>query len=264
MNGIRMDNLIQNRFIHKIKNALDSKVKNRSGRPDLFPEQANPEDMQRLKTIKTRTMEQRRALLDRLTEQATPLNLKVIAVKDASAAAVAIAMLVQEKEPEWGENKRVTAWKHPLIEKLNLPDILARQDVPVDYTSLENAGSDAESVASAKKQIRRWVIDSYIGVTSADFCVADTATLVMKTRPGQARSVSLVPSIHVAVITIEQLLTDLKELYTLLKWDPAQKAEGLTNCMTFITGPSKTADIELVMVHGAHGPRELYLFVITG
>jgi L-lactate dehydrogenase complex protein LldG len=68
----------------------------------------------------------------------------------------------------------------------------------------------------------------------------------------------------VAVITLDQLLADLKELYTLLRWDPSQKTEGLTNCMTFISGPSKTADIEMVMVHGAHGPRELHLFVITG
>jgi hypothetical protein len=38
---------------------------------------------------------------------------------------------------------------------------------------------------------------------------------------------------------------------------------GLTNCLTLISGPSKTADIELTMVHGAHGPREVYLYVIT-
>jgi L-lactate dehydrogenase complex protein LldG len=37
----------------------------------------------------------------------------------------------------------------------------------------------------------------------------------------------------------------------------------LTNCLTLISGPSKTADIELTMVHGAHGPREVYLYVIT-
>ena len=85
----------------------------------------------------------------------------------------------------------------------------------------------------------------------------------MRTRAGQARSVSLVPAIHIAVIELNQIIADLKELYALLKWDPKAKKEGLTNCMTFISGPSKTADIEATMVHGAHGPREVHVFVIT-
>ncbi len=93
--------------------------------------------------------------------------------------------------------------------------------------------------------------------------MADTATLVMRTRPGQARAVSLLPSIHVAVIGLDQIIADLKELYALLKWDPQERQEGLTNCMTFISGPSKTADIEATMVHGAHGPREVLVYVIT-
>ena len=66
------------------------------------------------------------------------------------------------------------------------------------------------------------------------------------------------------MIRLDQILVDLKELYTLLKWDPRQRAEGLTNGPTYITGPSKTADIEATMVHGAHGPREVHIFVVTG
>jgi L-lactate dehydrogenase complex protein LldG len=86
----------------------------------------------------------------------------------------------------------------------------------------------------------------------------------MRDQPGRARSVSLLPLIHVAVIELRQVVSDLKELYTLLNQDPREKASGLSNCLTCITGPSKTGDIELVMVHGAHGPRERHLFVITG
>jgi L-lactate dehydrogenase complex protein LldG len=113
------------------------------------------------------------------------------------------------------------------------------------------------------ENLRQQVFDSYIGVTAADFCMADTATLVMRIRAGQARSVSLVPAIHIAVIELDQIIADLKELQILLKWDPQERKEGLTNCMTFISGPSKTADIEATMVRGAHGPREVYIFVIT-
>ena len=114
-----------------------------------------------------------------------------------------------------------------------------------------------------KALLREKITHAFIGVTSADFCLADSATLVMKTRPGQARSVSLAPSIHVVVISLEQIIADLNELYAFLKYDTVHQKEGLTRCMTFITGPSKTADIEAIMVHGVHGPREVHLYVIT-
>jgi L-lactate dehydrogenase complex protein LldG len=148
----------------------------------------------------------------------------------------------------------VVAWQHPLIESLKLPDALAEQAVPLFFADLQKMD---------RENLRQRIIDSYIGITSADFCMADTATLVMRTRTGQARSVSLVPAIHIAVLKLNQIIADLKELYALLKWDPQMSKQGLTNCMTFISGPSKTADIEATMVHGAHGPREVYIFVIT-
>jgi len=94
--------------------------------------------------------------------------------------------------------------------------------------------------------------------------MADTATLVLRNRPGQPRSVALVPSIHIAVITLDQIISDMKELFALLRWDDRFRSEGLSNYMAFISGPSKTADIEATMVHGAHGPREVYLYVVSG
>ena len=216
-----------------------------------------------IKEVAGRTPEGRHELLRRLGETAKPLNLQVIPVRDSAAAAQAIAQLVREKTPEWGSTKSVVAWRHPLIDALDLPHVLSDQNVPVYITETVASGFST-GVAEERERIRREITDSFVGVTSADFCLAETATLVIKTRPHQARAVSLLPSIHVAVIRLEQVLANLRELYVLLKWDPAHQEEGLTNCMTMISGPSKTADIELVMVHGAHGPRELHLCVITG
>jgi len=257
-----MDSSGQNVFINRIRTALGHSSTDRPGSDDLCAGQFTAETGAILDRIQNRSAAERQQLLDRLIEMAQPINLKVIVLEDEPAVAAAITELVKTKDPEWGEQKSVVAWQHPLIEKLDLTAALASQKVPIHVTDME-ASKAGDETDKARDELRKHVIDAYIGITSADFCMADTATLVMRTRPGQARSVSLVPSIHVAVITLDQIIADLIELYALVKWNPEVKKEGLTNCMTYISGPSKTADVEATMVHGAHGPREVYVYVIA-
>lgn len=254
----------QQKFIAKVKAALGQPGQDDRRRAELFETHQPARQEEIIKKINARTANERRVLLDKLIAMGKLLNLQVSPVKNVTAAANAICQLAREKTPEWGNAKNIIAWKHPLVDKLKLAENLVDQQIKVDFTAVKNDKVDPQKLEIDSERIRNQIIDSYIGVTSADFCIAETATLVMKTRAGQPRSVSLVPSIHIAVIELKQIIADLEELYTLLKWEPQQKTEGLTNCMTYITGPSKTADIELVMVHGAHGPRELYLYVITG
>lgn len=254
----------QDEFIRNIRKALGVAPDQRRNGQDLFPAEPTCDPAEIVKAVENRTPDNRLKLLDMLMESAKSIQLNVIAVQDMVSASTAIAQLVREKQPEWDTKKSLVTWRHPLIDGLHLPDVLLEQNIPVHVADLAEQGNLDEPVDARRREIRSKVIESYIGVTSADFCIAETATLVMKTKPGQGRSVSLVPSIHVAVIKLEQILTNLKELYAVLQHDPRHREEGLTNCMTFISGPSKTADIELVMVHGAHGPRELHLYVITG
>jgi L-lactate dehydrogenase complex protein LldG len=254
----------QQAFINRIRSALGHSSEDRAGSNDLCTGKFSDKTGAILDRIKNRSAADRQQLLDRLIEMARPINLNVNAVPNEASAASAIADLVKNKQPEWGDQKSVVAWKHPLIDGLHLGEALAPQKVPVYTTDPGDSEAGDKSAEKTRADIRKQVIDAYIGITSADFCMADTASLVMRTRPGQARSVSLVPSIHVAVIYLDQIILDLKELYALLQWDSKARAEGLTNCMTFISGPSKTADVEATMVHGAHGPREVYVYVIVG
>ena len=259
-----MDNSGQQEFIGRIRSALGHVPAERRSREDLCTSHLTDETRAILDRIKNRSAAERQQLIGRLMEMAAPINLKVTILKDRADATAAVVDLVRDKEPEFGDQKQVVMWQHPLLASLNLADALAAQNVPLHVTEFKISASDEASMKQERGLIRKNVIDSYIGITSADFCMAETATLVMRTRPGQARSASLVPSIHVAVITLDQVIADLKELYALLKWDPEVQKEGLTNCMTFISGPSKTADVEATMVHGAHGPREVHVFVIGG
>ena len=197
------------------------------------------------------------ALLDTLTRRAAQIHCPVVSVADPAAAARTIRKWAEDIDPEWGKEKSVVAWDHPLVASLDLEHALGQAGIPLLKVPDHHGRAQRE-------EFRTQVIQSYIGITSADYCVADTATLVMETRAGQPRSVSLVPSVHVAVITLDRILADLKELYLHLGWDDQGNRIAPGNALTFISGPSKTADIELTMVFGAHGPREVKIIVITG
>ena len=258
-----MDTSNQSSFISRIRSALGHSSHTGRSVNGLFSGRPTTEIGRILERIKNRSLAERQQLLGKLIEMAEPINLKVIALKDPPSVTAAIVDLIREKEPEWGGQKSVVTWAHDLIESLNLPAALAEQNVPVHITELKGSDADENFEGTERERLRKHIVDSYIGVTAADFCMAETASLVMRTRPGHARSVSLVPSIHIAVIHLNQIIADLKELYALIQWDSEISQEGLTNCMTFISGPSKTADVEATMVHGAHGPREMYIYVMT-
>lgn len=217
-----------------------------------------PEDYENaLKAIQNRDRAGRIELLDLMTRRAELQNITVRPVSDAVAAGREVAELVRDKKPEWGETKQVAAWEHPIIDALQLPVALQTLKVPVAFT--KPVRSDAD-----RSGMRRQINDCFIGITAADYGVAETATLVLKTRPGRPRSVSLLPAIHIAVIPLDSLVKNTRELYAMLKWHPEAGQRGLGVSTTFITGPSKTADIEATLVHGAHGPKELHIFVVTG
>ncbi|RPI14075.1 MAG: hypothetical protein EHM65_04850, partial [Acidobacteriales bacterium] len=93
---------------------------------------------------------------------------------------------------------------------------------------------------TAERELRNLCATADFGITSADYALADTGTLVMLSSPKEARMISLVPPVHIAVISKDQFLTGLDELFTLLP-----VPNELTSSMVLVTGPSRTADIEL-------------------
>lgn len=96
-----------------------------------------------------------------------------------------------------------------------------------------------------------------VGVTSADYALADTGTLVMISSASEARMISLLPPVHLAVVPAARILAGLDELLRLTPL-PAEQ----TSSLVLITGPSRTADIEQVLVRGVHGPGEIHVLVV--
>lgn len=100
-----------------------------------------------------------------------------------------------------------------------------------------------------------------IGITGADAALAGTGSLVLASGPGKSRLVSLLPFIHVAVITADQILPNMES------WAAQQRQLGLdhfqqTSNVLVISGPSRTADIAMQLVLGAHGPAEVNIVIL--
>lgn len=94
-------------------------------------------------------------------------------------------------------------------------------------------------------------------VTDVHLAVAETGSILLEAGEDQARLTSLVAGVHIAIVKRDRIVADL------LDWAAEmEKGEELPNGLTLISGPSKTADIELQLVVGVHGPAELHLIVI--
>lgn len=98
--------------------------------------------------------------------------------------------------------------------------------------------------------------DAAVGITGAEYALADTGTLVVMSAT-EARLASLLPPVHVAVIESRRILSGLDELLTRESM-PGDR----TASMVLITGPSRTADIEQILVRGVHGPGELHVVIL--
>ena len=98
---------------------------------------------------------------------------------------------------------------------------------------------------------------SRVGISEMEWGLADTGTVVQDATDPALRLVSTLPEIHVALLPAERILPRLADV--LPKLDPARSAY-----ISFVTGPSRTADIERVLTIGAHGPVRLVIVVHAG
>src|SRR6185436_4739652 len=102
---------------------------------------------------------------------------------------------------------------------------------------------------------REELFSSEIGITSAQSAIAETGTLVLESGAERHRLVSLVPPVHVCVLNASSIRQSMAEILELV--DP-----DANPTITFVTGASRTSDIELTLAIGVHGPGELYVIVI--
>ena len=177
-------------------------------------------------------------------------------VRSWDEARTALGQLLRERNLS-----SALVWQHEVLSRLRVSDLLAEHSIAkLDYESLEQMPRDTR---------RTMILAADVGITSADYAIAETGTLAMFAQPGHERLASLAPPLHIAVIERQQILPDLFDLFAVLgeqglnaATEPNTSDTRLPSNVTLITGPSKTGDIELQLTTGVHGPGEWRIIVI--
>lgn len=113
-----------------------------------------------------------------------------------------------------------------------------------------------------EKSFREQCFLAEIGISGVDFVLAETGSLVLSSEAEGSQLASLAPPIHVALYRHEQISSSLDEILERL---PVSTGPGSTTAgrsTVFITGPSRTADIEQILIRGVHGPREVHAILV--
>jgi iron-sulfur cluster protein len=120
-----------------------------------------------------------------------------------------------------------------------------------------------EIVKHARKEMRKAFLEADIGITGANIAVAESGTLVIISNEGNARLVTSLPPVHIALVTTEKFVETLEQASSLIKaLTIASSGMKMTSYVSFITGPSRTTDIEKELVIGVHGPQELHIIIL--
>jgi L-lactate dehydrogenase complex protein LldG len=133
--------------------------------------------------------------------------------------------------------RKATAWETPELRRLGVTEIL------------NSLGVELISPNDSKQEMA--LCD--LGITEADFLLPETGSLVLRSSAERPRAVSLLPRIHLAIVRPEMLRADMHQVFTEAKDH---------HYLVFISGPSRTADIELTVTLGVHGPKNLYVWMI--
>ena len=147
--------------------------------------------------------------------------------------------------------RRVMTWRHDVLDRIGIGELLSFRGIArEEYLELSRL-----DVATRRSRI----LAAEIGISSVDFAIAETGTLVVCAKPGQERMASLLAPVHIAIVTRAQIVPDLFDVFDKLG---ERGKEHLPSNVAFITGPSKTGDIELQLTTGVHGPGKWHVIIV--
>lgn len=174
-------------------------------------------------------------LLGEFRRSAEAISARVYETRDCSGAFGIIAGLISERG-----FKKIAASSSPIVRELKLDSLPGGTQVFFEDLRLHAASAD-------------------MGISGADYAIAETGTLVQDATDIGSRLVSTLPPVHVVLVDAGALVANLGEALSLYGCGDGRAFPAY---LSFISGPSRTADIERILTIGVHGPAELHIIFV--
>ena len=250
MDREEVTNLDRKEFIGYVQAALGK----RGGKPDPpYPRlQESPQRVEeKAAEVRLRLKGRGEELLEKLGQVGSARGWKVHRANDVEGALDQICSVARSITA-----KLVVRSDQEIFQRLSPDHVLAQTGIETTVATRHSSMSEED--------VRRRMADADLGITGVDYAMAETGTVVLLPRAGLSRLVSLAPTVHLAIVRPDEVLETLDDLFVLRRLAYYQNGEDMGSYMNFITGPSRTADIEQTLVVGVHGPKEAHLLLLSG
>ena len=235
-------------FLDSVRRSLD--------RRPVAPDPAYPrllDDLPSLQEeaqrIRTRIAKTRPAILDKFAEVAQVRGWNVHRASNPESAMAHIQSLADSLGVKNAVRSDQEVFGHVMV------------DAPLEATGI-GVTTITHGPDSSREFLRSSIIAADIGFSGADYAVVETGSVIVLPRKGLSRLVSLVPPVHLALVRPEDLIESLDDLFLLRRLEYQEKSGDMGSYLNFITGPSRTADIEMTIVEGVHGPKEVHMVIL--
>ncbi|MCL4303824.1 MAG: LUD domain-containing protein [Anaerolineae bacterium] len=230
-------NLNQENFLNRLKNSL--------GHTHLPA--ATPEHPGSFRGYSYQTNTPLAKMAEDFARELRALSGYVHLLEETGSVLAIILEILQKHQAE-----RIIAWDSEELGLAWVSGALAEAGITVEI-------NDLPAEAEGRKAGLARLDGVWVGLTGAQGGLADTGTLALVSGPGRGRLASLLPPVHIALLPAQKLYPSLPAF---LAANPGITAEGSN--FVLITGPSRTADIELTLSMGVHGPKEIHVIIFPG
>jgi L-lactate dehydrogenase complex protein LldG len=196
------------------------------------------------------------ALVTRFCEELEALAGVAYRVKDVHAAADQVVSIVARTEAPISQPgqrrgpRQILSWNIEEIGVPGLADALSVRGIVVAPPEVPFEDPERGESLGALAELS-------VGLTGAHAAIAESGSIVLSSGPGRGRLASLLTPLHIAILRRDRILRTLEDFFS-------QRSELPTlgsNCV-IVTGPSRTADIEMTLSRGVHGPREIHVIIV--
>lgn len=203
-------------------------------------------------TLRRELSERWPAILERFQREWEGVGGTFYRVASLGHVTAVVARIARERQA-----RRLVSW-YPTAFGADITPDLRAQGLDVEVMPVA-ALEDVER----RRHLRARIAQADLGLTGVDLVVAETGTLILRSGAGRPRSTALLPPYHVAVFDRTALIESLAQVGLFLEaWHEHGPAPGGGAAIHFVTGPSRTADIELTLTRGVHGPKEVHAIFV--